>query len=396
MATEQPRRAKVPAGIRERHQRSCATRQAKSRCTCVPSFEALVALGKAGQRKRRTFATLSQAKDWRTEQLAAKTRQRLRAPASVTLRETAERYVAGMRAGTIATRSGEHYKPSVIRSYEQALARHVLPDLGGRRLGDLTSGDLQRLVERLRGEGLSASTIANAINPVQAIYRRAIVLGEVPYNPTRDVVLPVIRGRRGHGGDAGDALQLIAAVPERDRCAWALAFFAGLRLGELRALRWEDVDSAGSIIRVCRSWDDREGEITTKSAAGERDVPILAVLRPILAGQRAHCPWAPRGLVLGDSAEVPFHYNGLYRRSSKAWADAGLPRITPHQARHSFASLLIASGANVKVVTEILGHSSVRQSFDRYGHLFADSHATTAARLDALIASADSVARAAQ
>ena len=167
----------------------------------------------------------------------------------------------------------------------------------------------------------------------------------------------MIRGRRMHGGDAADALRLIAAVPDRDRCVWALAFFAGLRLGELRALRWSDVDEDKGVINVSRSWDDREGEIVTKSAAGERAIPIIASLRPHLAAQRERCPWWPDGLVLGNSAHEPFHYNGLYRRSEAAWKAAGLERVTPHQARHSFASLLIASGAEVKTVTDIMGHT---------------------------------------
>ena len=179
MATEPKSRAKVPTGIRERHQRSCASIASKARCSCTPTFEALVTLGKTGERRRKTFATLADAKAWRVQMLAAKAHRRLRAPKSLTLREASERFVEGMRNGTIANRSGEPYKPSVIRSYEQALKRYVLPDLGGRRLGDVTSGDLQRLIERMRGEALSASTIRNALNPLQAIYRRAVTLGDV-------------------------------------------------------------------------------------------------------------------------------------------------------------------------------------------------------------------------
>ena len=63
----------------------------------------------------------------------------------------------------------------------------------------------------------------------------------------------------------------------------------------------------------------------------------------------------------------------------------GLPARDAAQARHSFASYLIAAGADVKAVTEIMGHASVRQSFDRYGHLLRDSHANTVTKLDALL-----------
>jgi integrase len=116
-------------------------------------------------------------------------------------------------------------------------------------------------------------------------------------------------------------------------------------------------------------------------------------LRPFLSKQRARCPWEPAGLVLGSSKTLPFSYNGLYRRSAKAWHGAGFPRVTPHQARHSFASYLIAAGADVKAVTEIMGHASVRQSFDRYGHLLRDSHANTVSKLDALLMASDTESR---
>jgi integrase len=393
-AATRPR--KLPKGIRERHRRGCASRQVSRRCSCTPSYEVEVALGKSRERRRKTFATLDEAKAWQVGLLAAKTRQRLRAPARVTLREAAEEFLAGMQSGAIANRSGDTYKPSVIRSYDQALHLHVLPDLGGRRLGDVTTADLQDLVERLRRKKLSASTVANAINPVQAIYRRATQLGHVMHNPCRDVSLPTIRGRRDHAAEPEDAARMIQALPERDQCVWALAFYAGLRLGELRALRWDDINEKAGLIHVQRSWDVREGEIDPKSFAGTRSVPIIAALRPYLAAQRARCGWQPKGLALGKSERTPFSYNGLYRRSRTAWEAAKLPRVTPHQARHSFASYLIAAGADVKAVTEIMGHASVRQSFDRYGHLLRDSHATTVTKLDALLLAAAASSRVAQ
>ena len=141
---------------------------------------------------------------------------------------------------------------------------------------------------------------------------------------------------------------------------------------------------------------ESEGEIEPKSFAGRRDVPIIAALRPFLTTQRARCPWQPTGLALGSSKSVPFSYNGLYRRSAKTWQATGFARVTPHQARHSFASYLIAAGADVKAVTEIMGHASVRQSFDRYGHLLRDSHANTVTKLDALLLASGTEGRVAQ
>ena len=344
-----------------------------------------------GERRRKTFRTLAEAKAWRAQLLAAKSQSTLRAPSHITLRDAASEYLAGMRDGSITTRGGQTYKPSTIRGYEQSLELHALPDLGGRRVADVTTGDLQRLIERLRKESHAATTIANAMNPLRAIYRRLVVLGRVNDNPTRGVVLPSSRGKRLHAGDPGDATRLIAAAAQQDRCAWALAFYAGLRLGELRALRWGDIDQDGGVIHVRRSWDAVEGEIEPKSSAGVREVPILAPLRPFLDTQRSLSAWSgdPSGLVLGASRRSAFGYTGLRSRSTRAFAAAGLQRVTLHEARHSFASYLAASGIGIKDLTVILGHSSVTVSLDRYGHLFEGTLAQTAARINTWLEEAD-------
>jgi integrase len=351
-----------------------------------------------GERRRKTFPNLTEAKTWRAQLLAAKTRSRQRAPSSITLRDAADEYLAGMLDGSVTTRGGQNYKPSTTRSYRHSLEIHALPDLGGRRVADLTTGDVQRLVERMRREGLAGTTIANTVNALRAIYRRLVVLGRVNDNPTRGAVLPTRRGTRLHAGDPADAARIIAAVPEQDRCVWALAFYAGLRLGELRALRWGDVDEKAGVLRVRVSWDAQEGEIDPKSNAGVRDIPILNPLQPYLEAQRAACPWSsdPAALVLGASRRGAFGATGLNKRSAKALAAAGLKYVTLHEARHSFASYLAASGIGIKDLTVILGHSSVTVSLDRYGHLFEAGKAQTAAQINAWLEAADTQSRVAQ
>jgi integrase len=113
--------------------------------------------------------------------------------------------------------------------------------------------------------------------------------------------------------------------------------YGGLRLGELQALRWEDVDLAAGRLRVERSWDPVEGVIDPKSKAGRRIVPIAAVLRDFLDEHRLRTAWVD-GLVFGRSAETPFDARALSRRAATAWK--GLEPISLHECRHTFASLM--------------------------------------------------------
>ena len=307
-----------------------------------------------------------------------------------TLRDTADVYLAGMRSGSIKNRSGDQYKPKVARDYEASLRLHVLPDLGARRIGEIRSSDLQRLVERIIAAGLSPSAVRNAINPVRAIYRRAVLLGEVSEDPTAAIVLPSVRSRRDRVAEPVEATRLLSAVPEADPIVWALALYAGLRRGEITALRWSDVDTTSREVRVERGWDDKDGPIDPKSRAGRRVVPMPERLAVIVDVHRIECPWAanPEGLVCGRSAATPFGSTGVHGRARRAWKAAGLRPIGLHEARHTYASTMMAAGIEAKELSQYMGHSSISTTLDLYGHLFPSSRHHASSRLDAYLEAA--------
>jgi integrase len=311
----------------------------------------------------------------------------MRGGASPTLREATETWLAGARDGSIGARGGRPFKPSTIRSYEEALNGRVLKRFGAVRLSDLGSGDLQRFVDELRGEGLDPSTIRNAVTPLRVIYRWASTRGlGVGLNPTRGLELPSSDARRDRVAAPAEAAALIAAVPEVDRALWATAFYTGLRRGELMALRWEDLDVSAGLLRVERSWDAKAREVVeVKSRAGRRQVPVPRVLRPILLEHRMRQGRGGEGLVFGRSVVVPFEPTTIRNRALKAWEDAELEAIGLHEARHTFASMAIAAGVNPKALSTYMGHASITITLDRYGHLMPGNEEEAAALLDAYL-----------
>jgi integrase len=182
--------------------------------------------------------------------------------------------------------------------------------------------------------------------------------------------------------DPIEAAALIAALPETDRALWAAALYAGLRRGELRGLRWQDVDLAKGVLHVERGWDEIEGPIAPKSRKGRRAVPIADALREHLVARKLRS--GGTGLAFGDG-DTAFRPDKAQARADASWKAAGLGRITFHAARHTFASLLIASGANAKAITVYMGHSSVKTTFDQYGHLLPGGEAEAAGLLDAYL-----------
>ncbi len=219
-------------------------------------------------RIRKTFATLAAARAWRSETQTGVRRGTLRAPAHTSVSEAAEELVAGMKTGRIRTRSGDVYKPSAVRSYEAALRDHVVPRLGSTRLGDVQRRDVQRIADDLLAQGRDPSTIRNALMPLRVIFRRAVENGDIAVNPCTHLRLPAIRGRRERIASPEEAEQLLAALTDPDRAVWATALYAGLRRGELMALRWEEVDLAAGVVRVERAFDDKDRvEVGPKSRA---------------------------------------------------------------------------------------------------------------------------------
>jgi integrase len=372
-------------GVEVRHARSCLAK-GWERCSCKPNYRGIV-YSKADKRRIQSpgFATPQAATRWRHDAQVDLRRGVRRAVAPVTVRQFAMQWLEGAKAGAIRNRSGRPYKPSALRSYEQALEQHLLSDLGGIKLGELDRNDVQDLADRLHSSGMSASTVRNAIVPLRAICRRAVARRTIQTNPTTGLELPVVEGRRDRYASPEEAAVLIATVPERDRPLWATAMYAGLRRGELRALRWEDVDLASGVIRVRRSWDRVAGEIEPKSSAGQRKVPIAAVLRSRLVAHRLDAGGAPGTLVFPSDRSAPFDPSTVSARAGKAWHAQGLAAITLHECRHTFASLMIAAGVNAKALQTFMGHSSITETLDRYGHLMPGSEEEAAVMLDAFL-----------
>jgi integrase len=87
--------------------------------------------------------------------------------------------------------------------------------------------------------------------------------------------------------------------------------------------------------------------------------------------------------VFGATDNSPFSPQSLQRRADTAWSSAGLKRLTLHDCRHSYASLMIAAGVNAKGLSSYMGHSSIQITFDRYGHLMPGNENEAAGLLDA-------------
>lgn len=394
---------KLPTGIRERHSRSCTSR-AGGKCNCTPAYEAYVydaassrkagktSTGKQGVVKiRRTFTgkgALAAAKGWRRDAGAQVARGEIKFEGRQRLEDAVVEWLGKCERGEVRSRRRIEYSASTLRDYRADLGRHVLPELGHLAVGDIGRADVQAVVERMNGEGYKGQTVRNAIVALQAFYRWK----KPPIDPTIDLDLPEPGARRERAATVGEAEALLEALDGDAHDVYAAAFFAGLRRGELQALRVEDVKP--DRISVSRSWDPVTGEKPPKSKAGIRDVPVVDRVREIL---ERRCAGRPSNALVFGSDEAPFVPNNVRRQAERCWAAAAvgaflrgdveieLVPIGLHEARHSFSTWLDHAGISETRADRYMGHANPSVQ-TRYRHQLEGQLTEDAARLEAWLA----------
>lgn len=348
----------------------------------------------ARRRVFRTFPTAQAARNWRREMQVNIKNGSYRAAEPVIVRELWEQWIVAARSGVVRTRGGSEYKPGVLRSYELAFTGRLLRSFGQRKVGEVRRAHVQAYVDRLVAEGLAAQTVRNSVTALRVLFKYAIRRELISANPCDGVELPAGGTARDRIEDPSGALALVQALTRPDdRALMATAFFAGLRRGELMALRWKDVDLQAHTITVDAERGSYDPKTKTfgppKSKKGARTLGIPELLVPLLEQVRPlDVDRAPDVLVFrrGDGL-TPFSDTALRDRCLVDWGwtydreqkkhvrtrGGSLQPIGLHEARHSYASLMIAAGVNIKTISEWMGHSSVTITLDRYGHLLPGS-----------------------
>ncbi len=383
--SETKKRRRLPTGVEARHARGCA---GEGRCSCSPSYRAMIYDKRSAKLVRKTFAgkgALSAAKQWRHDALSAVAKGRLAPRTQLTVADAAEAWLDQCEKGEVLSRFRRPYAPIVLRQYRSDFKRYINPAIGTAKLQDVTADDVQRLVDELVGQGLSGSRVRGVLVALQALYRRH--RRQVLSDPTDGLDLPEAAGRREHVVSPKEAFELLEATVPSDKPLWATALLAGLRRGELQALRVSDVHGLdgkdASWLKVEASWDAVAGRKDPKSRAGVREIPIPETLRAILAEHIEETGRSGEDLVFGRTAGDPFTPSLIRKRALKAWVEVKRPP-TLHECRHTYSTWLDSCGISETRADRYMGHSdgSVQR---RYRHQLAHQLREDAERLEAWV-----------
>jgi integrase len=324
-----------------------------------------------------------------------------------------------------AFRAG-HIKVAVRDStaawYEGAIKNHLLPHFSGRKIREINAEDVERfranMVEKMAARNLKMKlaneakendgekkadesgvrTVNKCLTLLGSMFRYALKHRWVTYNPAS--LVKKLKESEGEKQDARDGNiltpseinALLEAVDDRYRSLLTCAVLTGLRQGELLGLQWGDVDWISRQIYVRRSYSDGHFyDPKTKYSRRKVDMPNALVLE--LKKWKLRCPKGELDLVFPTSDGTPEHPSNMLRRGFfPALRRAGLRKIRFHDLRHTYASLLIANKEEPKRIQTLLGHSSIKITFDVYGHLMPNVADGVVDRLGDFVFSEDAVA----
>ena len=269
--------------------------------------------------------------------------------------------------------------------YSDIANQHLIPNLGEYDLNELSPIIVQRFITELMqvgnlrtGKGLAANSINSIITVIQGSMSTAYRLGYVSVYEMDKVKRPKIQEKPIEAFTPSEQKQIEQAVlaDKREKMKGVIiCLYTGLRIGELLALEWDDIDFSKAELKVSktchdgRNKDGKFGRITElpKTTNSRRTIAIPKQLLPLLREMKKK---SKSNLVI--SGEKPLFVRSYQRSFELLLNKLGIPRHGFHTLRHTFATRAIECGVDVKTLSETLGHKNASITLNRYVHSFMD------------------------
>ena len=283
-------------------------------------------------------------------------------------------------------------RPSSYQTYKGFLNNHIKPNIGNIPLPKLTTMELQQFYKKLlesgrvdrieaknKPKGLSVKTVRNLHQMVSSALNLAVAQKLIPVNPASACALPKVERKEMK---TIPVEQLNAFLAEAKASGvfelYYIDLVTGLRRGELLGLKWDDIDLKNGVLHVRRQVMRQEGkmvEAPLKTKNSYRSVSLGADAIEVLEQQKKKA--GSSEYVFPSPTGGPMSPDSVLHMLQRVLKRAGLERVRFHDLRHTFATLALQNGVDVKTVSGMLGHYSAGFTLDIYAHV------TTAAQREA-------------
>ena len=292
-------------------------------------------------------------------------------------------------------------RPSSHQTYQGYIHNHIQPNMGDIPLEKLTSLDIQKFYKKLltqgrvdrveakgQPKGLSAKTVRNIHQILSSALKLAQEQRLILTNPAEGCALPRVEHQEMK---TLTTVQLASFFQEaRESGVFELYYLelaTGLRRGELLGLKWEDIDLERGYLRVRRQVSRINGEVVEaplKTKNAYRTLPLAEDTVSVLREQRkkvGNSPW-----VFPSPSGGPISPDSVLHMLHRVLKRAGLPKVRFHDLRHTFATLALQNGVDVKTVSGMLGHFSAGFTLDTYAHITSAAQRQAAQTMGSVLA----------
>ncbi|WP_302823509.1 tyrosine-type recombinase/integrase [Eubacterium callanderi] len=274
-------------------------------------------------------------------------------------------------------------KESTLTNYQRIIERYLLPELGDLRLDTITVEVVQNFVKTLERRALNTSTIRGIIGRLSSIMEKAVEAGLINKNPCGHIVIQkkwqTTTGKILTIEDQKALTHWLLAHEHNLSLAVQLGLFAGMRISEIAALQWKDIDLKNGFIQVRRNVqrvkNHEAGQRKTinqigtpKSPKAFRSIPITSILMKSLKGYEKSTA-KPEAFVITKKGGSAYDVRTIQRYFKKIISVLKLDNYRFHDLRHTFATRAKESGMDIQIISEILGHSETAVTMNIYLHI---------------------------
>ena len=339
-------------------------------------------------------------RNWRDQLIAEENAEKESHGSELTVCEYVLRYIEDKE------RSG-NVRDVTTRGYRTSLRHLSGTELGETHMADVTYREIKGWEQELVEDGLAPATVSHMHVFVKQVFGWARKVGDLSSNPFDLVEAPKRQGKPINALTPSEAKRLRAAIegfgPTPLATAVDLALMTGMRQGEICGLRWQDVDLEGNVIHVNHALTRERGHFllaAPKTATSRRDIPFGQRLKRALVSRRELMKqelaefggtWDEGQYVIGSSLDGTFKSPQVisheWNQLARLLRLVGTQGLTPtfHDLRHTFATIHVASGSDIKTVSVLMGHADPAMTLRVYADSLEDSKRAQMERMDEML-----------
>ncbi len=266
-------------------------------------------------------------------------------------------------------------KNRTYMKYQKQIENHIMPKLGDYELENLSAGILQRFTVGLSEKGLATNTINSIVSVVKSSLKRAVALGVVSAQYSDTIVRPKGREKKVECFTKAEQRKIEKYVSENKKSKLfgiVLCLYTGLRIGELLALKWSDLDLSKGIINITKSchdeWNNGQYVKITDAPKTENSYRIVPIPKQLLPRLKELKRQSTGEYMIGGKSIYGAEVRSYQRMFETALKKLGIAHKGFHALRHTFATRALEVGMDVKTLSEVLGHSDPTITLKRYAH----------------------------